>query len=338
MPTSYICQQAKLLYTDKDPFKVLQNIRDKYTTSSFPSQMTRVKQEWFNYKDRHASYDDAVKQGYASLKEQNISSRYLKQFLTFQNDPMKEQIKKVQQACQSKLTGSRRTDAVIAKIKIMPEYMSDYRLTQEDLGRIKECTTTFLENRAMNCIDLRDADELLSNCRSILKKLDDDIHIIAAALAVVSGRRSIEILKTGNFNRSKTRGSYAMLFDGTAKKRDREEGPHDVPLLIKYKYVRRALDHVRSKLAVANLSNAAINAKLSHKLGDAAKVLTSSLATRFHDLRAMYGCMTHLAFSNNCSINIWLKHVLLHDTIDTSVFYSRCKISKCNEKLGSWKF
>ncbi|AAR26926.1 FirrV-1-B51 [Feldmannia irregularis virus a] len=339
MPSAFIRKQAKLLYSSRDPLTVLQNIRDEYAVSSFPSQMTRVKQEWYHYKDRHSEYEDMIKKGYSTLKSQNISSRYISQFTKFHNDTMKEQLHKIQQASAGKLTGSRRTDAIIAGIKIMPEYMRDYRLTKEDLNRNKESSSAFLELRAMNCIEVDDADQLVSACIPILKDLEEDVHMIMAALAVVTGRRCIEIAKTGHFmpTPSNARWPYAMRFDGVAKKRGTDFQPRDVPLLAKYKYVRRAVDHVRAKICVSNLPNNIINAKLSHRVGDAAKILTGRLSTRFHDLRAIYGCVTHMVFENTCSINIWLKHVLLHDNIDTSVYYSRCKIAKCTLKMGRWK-
>ncbi|ACH46812.1 putative protelomerase [Feldmannia species virus] len=341
MPSAFIRKQAELLHTLRDPLTVLQNIRDKYAVSSFPSQMTRVKDEWFKYGDRHKDFGTQWKKGYASLKSQNVSGKYLDQYREFQEDKMKEQLLKVKEAAANRLTGSKRTDAAIASIKIMPDYMAGYRLTKADIAKNKSLSTDGLEKRAMQCVDVDDADALVSQCTKILVSLEDDIHVVVAALAVVTGRRAIEILKVGEFRKSVGKGPYAMSFNGAAKRREKnsESTSQDVPLLVKFKYVKRALDLIRSRIPIGpDDSNAVINARFSHKLGDAAKIITNSVSTRFHDLRAIYGCVTHVAFENKCSINIWLKRVLLHDSIDTSVFYSRCKVSKCLLRLGDWDF
>lgn len=335
MPSEFICSQAELLARTKDTFAVLQNIRDKYAISSFPSQMSRVKEEWYNYEDRHEDFDKIYNHGLRLLSENQVSKRFIKQYIAFKEDDMKEQIVKSRLASKGELTGSRRTDAAIARIRILPEYMEDYKLTKDDMKQSKTISSESLDKRAMNCIVVSDGEELIVRCKHILRELNEDVFIVTSSLAVLCGRRSIEILKTGVFDES-SRGEYACHFSGVAKKREMNTECCHIPLLVKFKYIKRALAFIRSKVDVTDLTNSQVNAKYSHKLGDAAKILLDSLDTRFHDLRAVYGTLTHSMFENNCSINIWLKRVLPHDNIDTSVFYSRCKVDKCGEILGEW--
>lgn len=335
MPSEFIKNQAELLYRTKDTFGVLQRIRDKYALSSFPSQMSRVKEEWFKYDDRHEDYRKMYNRGLKSLVDQQISERHIQQFRDFDDDTIKEQLRKSRLASSGKLTGSRRTDSAIANIRILPEYMSDYRLTKDDIAKNNARSEKCLEKRAMNCIVVKDGEAILRKCRQIVKDLKEDTFVIAAATAVLCGRRSIEILKIGHF-RPCSRGPFSCMFEGAAKKRGLGSEKRSIPLLIKFKYLKPSIDHIRSKLPVDDLTNSEINSKFSHKLGDAAKILMTCLETRFHDLRAVYGCITHQLFENTCSINIWLKKVLMHDNIDTSVFYSRCKVENLNENLGRW--
>lgn len=335
MPSAFIVDQAELLYRTKDTYGVLQRIRDKYALSSFPSQMSRVKEEWYKYEDRHEHFDKMYIRGLQSLVSQQVPDRFICQYRQFREDSMKEQLRKSRAASAGGLTGSRRTDSAIAKLRILPDYMSDYRLTKDDIAKNNQRSEQCLEKRAMNCVVVDDGEALVRKCRNIVGELDEDVFVIAAAIAVLCGRRSIEILKTGTFHQS-PRGSYSSSFEGAAKKRGLVERRH-IPLLVKYKYLKPALKHVRGKIPVETMTNSQINAKYSHKLGDAAKILTASLETRFHDLRAIYGCITHEVFRNNCSINIWLKKVLMHDNIDTSVFYSRCKVQNCTFDLGDWQ-
>lgn len=337
MPSAYILKQAKLLHDTKDCFGVLQNLRDQYALSSFPSQMTRVKEAWYEFGERHEVFENMRKEGIKYLVREGVGRRYISQFEIFCNDDMKEQIRKTHCASKGALTGSRRTDAVISNMKILPDYMKDYKLTSTDLVANSALATKCLEKRATNCVVVSDGDALVGKCRKILAELTEDDFIVAAALAVVCGRRSIELLKVGHFRQNRDRGEYSCYFKGSAKKRGLDDTQFDdIPLLVKYKYFTRALNHLRNRVIVGDMTNSQINAKFSHKLGDAAKILTDSLCTRFHDLRAIYGCLTHKLFDNSCSINIWLKSVLMHDNIDTSVFYSRCKIDKCSQNFGKW--
>lgn len=336
MPSVFITDQAELLYRTKDTFGVLHRLRDKYALSSFPSQMSRVKEEWYQYEDRHKHFEKMFTHGLQSLLSQNVSEKFVSQYRQFHRDGIKEQLRKSKAASAGGLTGSRRTDHALAKIKILPEYMYDYKLTKDDIAKNNVRSEKCLEKRGMDCVVVQDGEKLVSQCQQILKALKEDVFVIAAAIAVLCGRRSIEILKLGTFKEC-PRGSYSSSFEGAAKKRGAGFEETDIPLLIKFKYLKPAIDHVRRFAKVDDMTNSQINSKFSHKLGDAAKILMDNLDTRFHDLRAVYGCITHEFFENNCSINIWLKKVLMHDNIDTSVFYSRCKVHNCKSSLGGWK-
>ena len=46
-------------------------------------------------------------------------------------------------------------------------------------------------------------------------------------------------------------------------------------------------------------NNTQINSRFSHTLGDAAKIISNTMGMRFHDLRALYGVLTHMMFENN---------------------------------------
>lgn len=335
MPSAFIVEQAELLYRTKDTFGVLQRIRDKYALSSFPSQMSRVKEEWYKFKDRHEHFEKAYKKGLHSLVAQQVSPRFISQYRQFHEDGMKEQLRKSKLASLGNLTGSSRTDRNISKIPILPDYMSDYRLTKEDISKNNVRSEKCLEKISMDCVVVEDGEELVSRCRKIVRDLTEDVFVVAAAVAVLCGRRSIEILKIGAFHECPGDSPYSALFEGAAKKRGESE-TRRIPLLVKYKYLKPAVTHVRNAVEVQDMTNSQINSKYSHKLGDAAKILMANLDTRFHDLRAVYGCITHQTFKNNCSINIWLKKVLMHDNIDTSVFYSRCKVHGCKTNLGRW--
>lgn len=340
MPSKFLVEQATLLKTTEDPFIVLQNLRDKYTRLSYPSQMSRVKDIWFEFNCRHSEYKECLERGFQSLKKQGISRRFLEQYQTFAKDGMKEQMRKSKLAKFNQLTGSSRTDTIISDIPILPEYMKDYHLTVEDKVSTSQISSELLEKRSMDCVEIEDTNALIKKCQHIVKHMDEDIFIVIAAISVICGRRSIEILKLGEFEPCPERGIFSCKFRGQAKKRNASVEVKNeficIPLLTKYEYFARCLRFIRANVDITGLTNSDVNSKYSHKLGDGAKILIGSLKVRQHDCRVIYGNVTHVAFRNTWSINAWLKNILGHNTLETSIHYSRCRLSKINLVLGEW--
>lgn len=338
MPSRFIVEQADLLYRSKDPEVILENIRNKYATSSFCSQMSRVKSEWYKFNDRHPDFMPTMNEGYDRLKKSDVSRKALKELKYYIKDDMAVQMRKRRSLKTPEgLSGDENVDFFISSTPLLPEYMSKYHLSPEDRIVSSEISRKSLEARSMDCVVVEDADELVETCRKTIKELREDPFYIAACLSVVCGRRSIEILKTGNFQGVEDR-DLTCLFSGAAKKKIMCTKSCEIPLLIKSKYVIAGLKHIRELIPCEGLTNSQINSKYSHKLGDAAKILMNNLGVRFHDLRCIYGMISFRMYKHDGSINIWLKKALLHDTLDTSVFYSRCKVEKCETALGRWRF
>lgn len=337
MPSRFIEEQAELLYRSKDAEVVLNNIRNKYTTSSFASQMSRVKAEWYNFNERHVDFERTMSSEYERLKKEDVSKRAMKELKHYIRDDLVVQMKKLRSAKASEGTfsGDEDVDFLIKSTPILPDYMKKYRLTPEDKIISSEISRKSLEARSMDCIQVDNADKLLEKCKKVIKELSEDPFIIAGCLSIVCGRRSIEILKTGTFHVNEG-NDLSCLFSGAAKKKVICNKFCVIPLLMKSKYVIAGLQHIRENIPCDGLSNSQINSKYSHKLGDSAKILMNNLGVRFHDLRCIYGMLSFHMFQHDGSINIWLKKSLLHETLDTSVFYSRCKIEKCETNLGRW--
>lgn len=340
MPSKFIEEQAELLYRTKDPKPVLDNLRQKYALSSFPSQMSRVKVQWCRYEDRHEQFEEAIEIGYrgACLPDNKCSKRAIKELKQYMRDDLITQMKKWRAAKSSGgFSGDSRIDELICNVPILPTYMKEYRLTEADRSSSSDLAKRSLEERSKDCVEIPDADALIERCTERLKKNEDSPFVIAACLSVVCGRRSIELLKTGVFSEgTDARSPYSCFFSGAAKKKGVSDERCEIPILIKYKYLKAALRRVREMIPCENLTNAQINARHSHKLGDAAKIITNDMRVRFHDLRCIYGMVSFQMFKNNCSLNIWLKSCLMHEALDTSLFYSRCKIGSCRTVLDEW--
>ena len=336
MPSRFIVEQAELLYRLKDADVVLENIRNKYSTSSFCSQMSRVKSEWYKFNERHEDFMTTMNSEYDRLKRSDVSKKALKELKHYIKDDLLSQVKKRRSVkAPDGFSGDENVDFLITSTPLLPEYMDKYQLSPEDRAVSSEISRKSLESRSMDCVIVEDADELLERCKKVIKDLDEDPFYIAACLSVVCGRRSIELLKTGNFQGVEG-NDLCCVFSGAAKKKVICTRLCEIPLLMRSKYVIAGLKHIRDRIPCSGFSNSQINSKYSHKLGDAAKILMNNLDVRFHDLRCMYGMISFRMFKHNGSINIWLKKTLLHETLDTSIFYSRCKIEKCETILGTW--
>ena len=342
MPSKFILDQAELLYHTKNAKPVLDNLRQKYALSSFPSQMSRVKVEWCKFGERHEDFFTSMETVYAAAcsPESGCSKRAVKELKQYIKDDLIMQMKKWRAAkSPGGFSGNVRIDELICKVPLIPDYMKEYRLTESDRASSSDLAKKSLETRSMDCVDIPDADALLDRCIERIKENKDSVFVIAACLSLVCGRRSIELLKTGNFSEAgEPHAPYNCFFSGAAKKKVPCEDRCEIPLLIKYKYLKPALKRVREKIPCEALTNSQINSRYSHKLGDAAKIITNDMKVRFHDLRCIYGMLSHRMFENNCSINVWLKKSLCHEALDTSIFYSRCKIGKCEKSYGKWLF
>lgn len=338
MPSKFIKDQAELLYRTHKPENVMKNLKEKYTVSSFPSQMSRVKSEWYKYNDRNETVNLSIEMAIDNLKKLGVSKNYIKEMKRFGRDDLATQCKKKRSAgSPGGFSGNDHVDLAIVSINLLPKYMENYHMSNEDKKIGSKLSSESLEKRSMTCIEIKDADKLLEKCKETIKNLDKDPFEIAACLGIVCGRRSIEILKTGHFY-SSPKGSHACLFDGAAKKKSICVNHCDIPLLMKHKYVISAIEYVREKIPCNDLENSQVNSKYSHRLGDASKYLLKDVTARFHDLRGIYGMISFNTFSHECSINMWLKQVLIHDTLDTSIYYSRCRVHKCETKIGRWRF
>lgn len=91
--------------------------------------------------------------------------------------------------------------------------MNKYKLSQEDKDRNHNFTSTRIEERSLDCVEIEDADVLLSTIRKMIKDAEThDPYTIACCLSLACGRRTIELLKTGLFCGSDNRGSFGCVF------------------------------------------------------------------------------------------------------------------------------
>lgn len=141
--------------------------------------------------------------------------------------------------------------------------------------------------------DLR---EKVATAHTMLRPIDDealvavalaiaakprDVHPMAlvGALLLLTGRRTIEVLKTGVFTPITT-SSTTMTFGGQAKRRDFVASDYTISVLGPPLLIATAIDVLRDRANTANLTNQQVNAKYSKHIG-------REVATGFKDANGM---------------------------------------------------
>jgi hypothetical protein len=162
--------------------------------------------------------------------------------------------------------------------------------------RRKEYKTT-LKRDLQQGRAIQNVDGLLNLAKSLL---DSSSYIdIGLGLMLLTGRRPVEVFKTGNFTDDPT--PYHVVFSGQAKTRDREEGqqPYSIPVFAEPTTIIHALAKLRSLRDFSNSSERDIHNRVSKTLNERFKktfgpFLPESKPTH---LRSLYATLAYEAFA-----------------------------------------
>ena len=153
---------------------------------------------------------------------------------------------------------------------------------------------------------------------------------VVAALLLASGRRTVEIMKTGAFtlNEEMTMDGYEAVFSGQAKDSLFGTGPYAIPLLAPFRLVHAAMQVVRDAFPTDDLSNEAVTAKYNKSLNN---FIQRKLGPEFsaHTLRGIYAMATYELFNDKkISLIGWVSRVLGHSKVSNASFYTTTKIQE----------
>lgn len=182
--------------------------------------------------------------------------------------------------------------------KIVNEYSEKIRVRTEQ----NELLIKIKEHQSL--VEL--ATELLSS---------DSYLRVSLGLMLVSGRRSIEILKTACFEPVQ-RKKFEVVFCGQVKLKERKEVPYKIPLLAPATTVIKALQFVRSQRPeFSQLTDKELNSKCAKNLNDLCKLLFSEWLGNDcspHDLRKAYAAITYYNAGKKGSFKTFASNVLGH--------------------------
>lgn len=254
--------------------------------------------------------------GPLDMPTQLHETRYAK----FNKMTAKEQLKFQAQAL---ATG---TNKWVHSLEIMPKNIADIKMSAEDMLALKNLRAKVDTDKLRDESVEVDGDRLIEKLCPALLKTSAKRHQLAAALLLVTGRRTVELLKTGDFYLPKG-GSvkdYTAMFSGQAKEGLFPGGAYEIPLLAPYWLVKAAFKRLRELYDTADLGNADINESFASSIGNFVK---SEVDLTPHALRGAYAMMTYeLMNTKKMSLVGWISLILGHAQPSAAAYYQRMKI------------
>jgi len=214
-----------------------------------------------------------------------------------------------------------KADEIILKLNFQPPALTDLYLDQHDSYDLKAIQRDRVKEKTEDEVLQVDGDTMLGAV-----DLDSDRpSVLVASLLLVTGRRTIEILKTADFERCGEE-PYLTSFKGQAKTED-EGKTFTIPLLAKYDDVARALSVIREQICCNNLSAEEINSKYAKTI---ARWTKERFGVNPHQLRATYAIMCEQLHnrrddlsSHRMTYSGYISKVLGHAFPTSSIHYQR---------------
>ena len=148
---------------------------------------------------------------------------------------------------------------------------------------------------------------------------------LAGALLLATGRRTVEILKTGDFSLGENMDtdSPAAVFSGQAKSLKTES--YVIPLLTNYWLVADAFKRLRSKIDCSKMSESTVNSNFRDAI---ALFLKKKVNLKPHELRSVYAMISYkLIPGKKMSLIGFISKALGHSSPANAIYYSRIKVT-----------
>lgn len=224
-------------------------------------------------------------------------------------------------------------------LPILPEYTAALQVTREEAGEVKSKLSVAQSKRSCNVVKISNPNELVDFCNNVIRNSrGHPLSVVCVAVALLTGRRTVEILLTGSLVPTSS-SKYFTYFSGQAKtglrniKSVKGDTPSSyiIPVLgcarTLTAVVQELQESVKKELGEVE-SRDVINRHFAHKLSRAVKKVVGQ-DVRFHDLRTLYALITFEAFKpHSYGLNGWVSRVLGHAEEKMSTHYTRMQIGR----------
>lgn len=344
---SFAKECAKKLLRYKKTETIQTALRDKYSFTSYATAISQVRRECMRTNVRHDLYETDV-ESLKSLKAYNTDEfqRFLDADLETQYRTQKHHQKTFPPVDLKTLRIDSSTSQLIACVRLLPDCVSALRLTDTEIVWSKARRAEALVKKSSKSILVVDASKLIEAARVLLQS--EDYYPALVGLAVITGRRMIELAKTGTFEsqdeyadpraeeHADEHAEHRAMFRGQAKKKFAEfldQLHYTIPLLAPFAEVNEAFQRIRGLKNFDDVPNDAVHTLIGVQANAAAKQFLSQkdlvefqTEPTFHNARVLYGNLSFVRFEHSMSINLWLKNVLGHESLETSLNYSNCTV------------
>ena len=319
---------ADTLEATRDPAALLAEVAAAYPNlHSRRNMIYKTRQELLARNLRDDSYADAIRAQDAALTaESSGSTADLRRIVTLR-DFCRCDVKR-QLMVQKKIATDPHTDvcdprdrAFYTGLRILPSWVEAFSMSREEAKQCVRKSNDNLMRRSSEVVRIEDVAGLVRRCRDILKT-SERTEELAVAVGLCTGRRLIEVMKTGSF-KEVAGDKYRAIFSGQAKDGLRSiaavnrnvSREYTIPLLAKRVDVDRALALVRASPPSARRLSRAVQTIVHHD-------------ATFHFLRRLYARITFEVFKpHRYSPSAWTALVLGHDAVFISAYYMCIQIS-----------
>lgn len=329
---------AAYLADTHDAKGVVAFVRERWP-KPLASYLSQTKKQWMTLNVTRASYaaeyataltsvDAAILSAKAAEKETLRSAR--SKLLAFHAMPLANKSTVQRRLRSAQYSGHALVDDLISSFTIFPAYIDELRVTDNERTALQKQSAAALEAKSVQSVSVQEASDLNSKCKATLRYTGSNPFDIAAALALLTGRRTIELFKTAQFAAV---CENAVLFTGQAKKGHLAEAiAYEIPVLAPPSLLNAALSRLRTLKECSALTNREVNLRYANSCNAAARRLLGS-KHHFHDLRAMYAVIAHnCCLPHRYSLNAFVAKVLGHASLGSSLHYCCTHVERLHKR------
>jgi len=315
---------AAYLDDSGDTAGVLSLLREKYS-NSISTYIVHIRREWMTLNKPGPQYEE---QFVNLIKKAGTNQPLLKKLKAFHTSDMTTKNRIQQSLKVYSYTNNAEYDALLAKIDIFPDFIKELKITNVERVLLQQKSANALNKKGSNVFQV-DADEMVKKCIALIEDNKTNIFEVAVAISVLTGRRMIEVFKTGSF--TATDNPYSALFEGQAKKRT--DLTYKIPLLAPLAIIQKALNKLRVTKSTEDLTNAEVNLRFSTSCNSAARRVLG-FEKHFHDARAIYAVIAfETRMPHNFSLNFFVSKVLGHVGMQQSLNYACLHVNNVTDDI-----
>ena len=333
---------AMTLVMDHNVDDCLSKIRSMYPNlATRRSSICKLKAAVIATNLRHPDYATTMKAWETSIQKSFDASpaqlQRMQEFYHFQGCCLERQLhvqKKIRLGQGQGFFSDARDTEFVACLKLAPDFVHQLHLDAEDTRAIQDQQAEKMKCLSNSVVRIEHVDEMVAQARRILKNVEkEDPCAVAAAIALTTGRRMVEIFQRGQFT-EEPRQKYSLFFTGQAKAglqeivgiTENKPMAYSIPVLANAGNIVRAVAKLRGAHKTTTMDAKQINSVWCRKLNAYVKKHVHE-ELGFHDLRTVYALVTYECWKpHTYSINGWICKNLGHTSLSMSVSYTRMQV------------